>query len=233
MGRESVQEKKSEGRGWNWLVCFISVSSQSAEPEEAGPLIVKVEGAVKLGGATWDAPENGRVRSGAAGSRTDGRDQLELPRAAGTVEAKCEKLNSDAPGDDVVEARRDDLGLDLAGPAGSGLKVEVLHREPQPVQPQLVQPRPAPPPETPTAAAPSCRKQFSLESSLQKHVARHSRKRAHTCPLCGKGFPYRYHLSNHCTVHTGERPFHCSICTKSFSHPSNLRRHHRIQHERP
>lgn len=78
-----------------------------------------------------------------------------------------------------------------------------------------------------------CRKQFSSELDLRKHLARHSRIRPYTCNLCGKSFVCQSQLEIHGNVHTGERPFICSFCNRHFSHPSNLRRHEKIKHGVP
>uniref|UniRef100_A0A8C5C7U3 C2H2-type domain-containing protein n=1 Tax=Gadus morhua TaxID=8049 RepID=A0A8C5C7U3_GADMO len=73
-----------------------------------------------------------------------------------------------------------------------------------------------------------CSKRFNQEAELQKHAARHRRRRAHVCSLCGKSFVCRSQLDVHGYVHTGERPFGCTVCPRRFSHPSNLRRHHKL-----
>ena len=75
-----------------------------------------------------------------------------------------------------------------------------------------------------------CGKRFSQEAELQKHAARHWRRRAHMCSLCGKSFVSRSQLDVHGYVHTGERPFGCTVCPRRFSHPSNLRRHQKLTH---
>ncbi|KAJ3614468.1 hypothetical protein NHX12_018040 [Muraenolepis orangiensis] len=75
-----------------------------------------------------------------------------------------------------------------------------------------------------------CRKRFAQEAELQKHAARHRRRRAHVCALCGKSFVCRSQLDIHGYVHTGEQPFGCNKCPRHFSHPSNLRRHQKVTH---
>jgi hypothetical protein len=104
-------------------------------------------------------------------------------------------------------------------PASSAPK---LHQRPSPVTPD------------PRRLAPHgcdvCSKRFNQEAELQKHAARHRRRRAHVCSLCGKSFVCRSQLDVHGYVHTGERPFGCTVCPRRFSHPSNLRRHHKLTH---
>ncbi|XP_034045132.1 oocyte zinc finger protein XlCOF7.2-like isoform X1 [Thalassophryne amazonica] len=78
----------------------------------------------------------------------------------------------------------------------------------------------------------SCTKRFSLESELQKHMARHRRQKPYTCQVCGKSFVCPSQLEIHRNVHTGERPFTCLVCNRRFSHPSNLKRHQKNTNHR-
>ncbi|XP_066539873.1 uncharacterized protein zgc:66448 [Hoplias malabaricus] len=73
-----------------------------------------------------------------------------------------------------------------------------------------------------------CRKGYSDESQLQRHMLSHSGEKPHKCHLCDKSFGLAYLLRDHLNTHTGERPHRCQECHKSFPWLSSLLVHQKI-----
>ncbi|MBN3289593.1 ZNF91 protein, partial [Polypterus senegalus] len=67
-----------------------------------------------------------------------------------------------------------------------------------------------------------CCRAYNSESSLQRHIPRHSLKRPHVCKYCNMRFRVPAELSYHVNTHTGEKPFSCMLCSMTFSHRGNL-----------
>uniref|UniRef100_A0AAY5EX58 C2H2-type domain-containing protein n=1 Tax=Electrophorus electricus TaxID=8005 RepID=A0AAY5EX58_ELEEL len=73
-----------------------------------------------------------------------------------------------------------------------------------------------------------CRKGYSDEVQLQRHMLSHSGDKPHKCHLCDKSFGLAYLLRDHLNTHTGERPHRCQECHKSFPWLSSLLVHQKI-----
>ncbi|XP_052000092.1 uncharacterized protein LOC127656013 [Xyrauchen texanus] len=73
-----------------------------------------------------------------------------------------------------------------------------------------------------------CRKGYSDESQLQRHMLSHTGEKPYKCHLCDKSFSLAYLLRDHLNTHTGERPHHCQECNKSFPWLSSLLVHQKI-----
>ncbi|XP_037130113.1 zinc finger protein 227 [Syngnathus acus] len=74
----------------------------------------------------------------------------------------------------------------------------------------------------------SCRKGYSDETQLRRHMLSHNGDKPHKCNLCSKSFGLAYLLRDHLNTHTGERPHRCGDCGKSFSWLSSLLVHQKI-----
>ena len=74
-------------------------------------------------------------------------------------------------------------------------------------------------------ACPQCKKGFTSNNYLKKHMMIHTGEKPHSCLQCDKRFAGTSHLKRHMMIHTGERPHSCPLCNKGFSNTSNLRRH--------
>lgn len=79
---------------------------------------------------------------------------------------------------------------------------------------------------------PGCGKKFSHSSTLKDHMNIHFQRKPYQCKECGKGFPNGSNLNRHARIHTKSKPYVCNICNKAFSQSSNLRVHQKI-HSRP
>ncbi|KAI4456811.1 zinc finger protein [Holotrichia oblita] len=71
-----------------------------------------------------------------------------------------------------------------------------------------------------------CSKVFMRKSSLNVHLAVHSKIRPYPCDICNKSFVVERDLRSHKRIHSNI--YQCKYCSKSFSVPSKLERHIRI-----
>ncbi|XP_069463565.1 zinc finger protein 436-like isoform X5 [Ambystoma mexicanum] len=76
-------------------------------------------------------------------------------------------------------------------------------------------------------ACSECGKIFSQKSNLNTHRRTHSRERPYVCSFCHKNFIRKDYLEGHIRMHTGERPYTCSKCGKRFVRKSHLNKHER------
>ena len=72
-----------------------------------------------------------------------------------------------------------------------------------------------------------CRKEFSNQSTLTKHMITHSDERKFVCSQCSKAFKRHDHLNGHMLTHREHKPYACDIegCDKSYCDARSLRRH--------
>ncbi len=70
-----------------------------------------------------------------------------------------------------------------------------------------------------------CKKTFSQQSNLCKHVLIHYGLRPYGCDICGKRFTQQANLIKHKRIHTGDKPFVCKVCGRGFSQKANLKKH--------
>ena len=109
--------------------------------------------------------------------------------------------------------------------------------------PQAGSPGVSPPPSHPPGLrCPTCDKQFSVPSILERHMRTHTQERPHTCSLCGRGYSQSGNLNVHLkTVHgiqvdggrarcdpEASRPHKCYICNRLFTTSSNMYQHIRV-----
>eukprot|EP00063_Salmo_salar_P082046 XP_014056881.1 PREDICTED: zinc finger protein 628-like [Salmo salar] len=73
-----------------------------------------------------------------------------------------------------------------------------------------------------------CRKGYSDENQLQRHLLSHNGEKPHKCHLCEKSFGLAYLLRDHLNTHTGERPHRCQECHKTFPWLGSLLVHQKI-----
>ncbi|XP_074158830.1 zinc finger protein 202 isoform X1 [Sminthopsis crassicaudata] len=66
---------------------------------------------------------------------------------------------------------------------------------------------------------------MSLQENLQFHPLL---GRSHECSVCRKNFSCNSHLIRHIRTHTGEKPYKCPDCGKSYTRSSHLVRHQKI-----
>ena len=104
----------------------------------------------------------------------------------------------------------------------------------------------SPPPSfAPTLQCPSCPRQFSQPSLLERHMRSHSQDRPHQCKICGRSYTQSGNLNVHMkTVHgvlepagarvgggvhlESSRPHKCYICNRLFTTTSNMYQHIRV-----
>jgi len=109
----------------------------------------------------------------------------------------------------------------------------------------------SPPPSfAPTLQCPSCPRQFSVPSLLERHMRSHSQDRPHQCKICGRSYTQSGNLNVHMkTVHgvlepagarvgggvhlESSRPHKCYICNRLFTTTSNMYQHIRVVHNMP
>ena len=70
-----------------------------------------------------------------------------------------------------------------------------------------------------------CKKWFSEEAALQRHMEVHSEKRPHACPICGWRFKQMHNMKRHLMTHSGAKPYSCDFCDKSYTDNYSLKQH--------
>ena len=74
---------------------------------------------------------------------------------------------------------------------------------------------------------PTCRKDFTRASNLNKHIATvHRQEKLFPCTQCEKQFSHKGNLNDHiAAVHEGSKPYKCSTCGKGFTQARHLNTH--------
>ena len=74
---------------------------------------------------------------------------------------------------------------------------------------------------------PTCGKDFTQASSLNKHIATvHRQEKLFPCTQCGKQFSQKGNLNQHvAAVHEDSKPYKCSTCGKGFTSAAYLNKH--------
>lgn len=75
-----------------------------------------------------------------------------------------------------------------------------------------------------------CRKTFTSQRSLQRHLVVHKEKRPYKCQWCGRCFKRKSYLPEHYRIHQ-QIPHECPFCDKVFNAPSYVLRHIRRCHK--
>ncbi|WAQ99076.1 OVO-like protein, partial [Mya arenaria] len=75
-----------------------------------------------------------------------------------------------------------------------------------------------------------CKKEFTLQRLLNRHLKCHSDVKRYLCTFCGKGFNDTFDLKRHTRIHTGVKPYKCPSCDKSFTQRCSLESHTRKVH---
>ena len=70
-----------------------------------------------------------------------------------------------------------------------------------------------------------CKKWFSEEAALRRHMEVHSEKRPHACPICGWRFKQMHNMKRHLMTHSGAKPYSCDFCDKSYTDNYSLKQH--------
>lgn len=70
-----------------------------------------------------------------------------------------------------------------------------------------------------------CKKWFSEEAALRRHMEVHSEKRPHACPICGWRFKQMHNMKRHLMTHSGAKPYACDFCDKSYTDNYSLKQH--------
>ncbi|XP_036321904.1 zinc finger protein 91-like isoform X2 [Rhagoletis pomonella] len=77
----------------------------------------------------------------------------------------------------------------------------------------------------------TCRKSFSLRSTLRQHRLVHEMERKkHICIVCGKTYSAKKSLNVHLRLHTGEQPFACEHCALKFRTSGQRITHLKVVH---
>ncbi|XP_059192919.1 zinc finger protein 35-like isoform X2 [Centropristis striata] len=56
-------------------------------------------------------------------------------------------------------------------------------------------------------------------------------KKTYDCPTCRKGFSHNADLKRHLVIHSGKRPYKCFICGRGFTQSGNLKTHMKVHKE--